>query len=146
MTYFHDEPWDIVLERFIEWKTCEDVINVQSEYFDNKGTFLVVLDNERVIGSGAIQRISGDICDLGRFYLKPEYQNQGIGTKLLCELFDFAIQAGYVKIQTSTYKESERAYHLFQKHGFDLIKSFTDDEKEYDDSPDYTLEKVLTDR
>jgi putative acetyltransferase len=46
--------------------SMSDIENAQSHYFDNRGLFLVLLDNEKIVGTGAIRRLDDEICELKR--------------------------------------------------------------------------------
>ncbi|WP_293326651.1 hypothetical protein [Microcoleus sp. PH2017_30_WIL_O_A] len=39
-----------------------DIENVRSHYFDNNGTFLVLVDGEQVVGTGGIRKLDDEIC------------------------------------------------------------------------------------
>ncbi|MGL5076599.1 MAG: GNAT family N-acetyltransferase, partial [Waterburya sp.] len=57
--------------------SMSDISNVQSHYFDNRGLFLVLIDDEKVVGTGAIRQLSHDICELKRMWFLKPYRGQG---------------------------------------------------------------------
>ena len=101
-----------------------DIDNFQSDYFAQCGLFLVVVDNNQVIGSGAIRRIDDSICELKRLWLLEKYQGRGIGYRVLQELINFAQESGYKKIWLETDNEQERAIQFYQRAGFHHIKKY----------------------
>ena len=61
-------------------QTIEDLI----AQFDDH-TFLKVVNSSQIIGSVRAM-CQGDTCYIGRLIVHPDFQNQGIGTRLLCEI------------------------------------------------------------
>lgn len=53
-----------------------DIEQVQSDYFDNKGIFLVLLDKEQIVGTGAIRKLDDEICELKRMWFLKEYRDK----------------------------------------------------------------------
>ena len=45
--------------------------------------FLVVLDEDRLVGTGAVRQIDDTICELKRMWLLTEYHGQGIGYRVM---------------------------------------------------------------
>lgn len=61
----------------------EDLLNIQSNYFDKGGMFWIALDeNDRVIGSVGFNT-KGKDGTLHRLFVKCNIKHQGIGTALL---------------------------------------------------------------
>lgn len=105
----------------------KDMDEVQSHYFGNHGTFLVALNGEQVIGSGALRKLDDETAELKRMWLLEAYHGQGIGYRLLSQLVDFAIQHRYVRIRLQTSPEQVRALNFYRKFGFYEIPSYNDD-------------------
>jgi putative acetyltransferase len=76
------EIWQVTEEEIRRYDAMSDIDDVQSHYFDNSGTFLVLIDDGRVVGSGAIRRLNNDICELKRMWLLKDYRGRGLGTKM----------------------------------------------------------------
>jgi len=53
-----------------------------------KGIFLKAVENEKIIGSVRGNLIDSETCYIGRLIVHPDFQNQGIGTKLMKEIED----------------------------------------------------------
>ena len=105
----------------------KDMDEVQSHYFGNHGVFLVALNGEQVIGSGALRKLDDETAELKRMWLLEAYHGQGIGYRLLSQLVDFAIQHRYVRIRLQTSPEQVRALNFYRKFGFYEIPSYNDD-------------------
>jgi putative acetyltransferase len=106
-----------------------DMDNVQQTYFANDGVFLVITDNDQIIGTGAIRKIDDEICELKRVWLLFEYHGQGLGYRILQELLAFAREKGYRRIRLETDRDNQRrAYDLYKRLGFYEIPRYNDNE------------------
>lgn len=122
------ELWQVSEEVIRHYDVMSDIDNVRSHYFDNKGMFLVVVDNGKVVGSGAIRRLNDDICELKRMWLLKEYRGQGLGMKMAQRLLDFAKEKGYNKVRLDTLDEQKQApaLKLYRRLGFYAIARYND--------------------
>ncbi|MFN8381174.1 MAG: GNAT family N-acetyltransferase [Anaerolineales bacterium] len=114
--YFYD-----VLE---EEKELLDVDNFQKEYFENRGLFLVVMDDEKLVGTGAIKKLEENIAELKRLWLLEEYHGQKIGYRVVLQLLDFARTQGYEKVRLQTSQKQDRAVRFYTQLGFYEISSY----------------------
>ncbi|MFL7867515.1 MAG: GNAT family N-acetyltransferase, partial [Anaerolineales bacterium] len=99
-------------------------------YFAAGGTFLVALNGEQVIGSGALRKLSDNTAELKRMWLLEAYHGRGIGYRLLMQLFDFAREQGYARIRLQTSPEQVRALDFYRKVGFYEIPPYNEDVSE----------------
>jgi putative acetyltransferase len=104
-----------------------DMDHVGSHYFEAGGTFLVVLNGEQLIGSGALRRLDGETAELKRMWLLERYHGQGIGYRLINRLIAFARKNGYARIRLQTSPEQVRALAFYRKVGFHEIPCYNDD-------------------
>jgi putative acetyltransferase len=114
----------------------EDVDNVQEYYDGRSGLFLVVLDDNQVVGTGAVRPWQGDIAELKRLWLLEQYHGQGIGYRVVMQLFEFARQCGYKSIRLQTGFQQVRAIAFYKKLGFVEIPN-------YDPDDDISMEMAL---
>jgi putative acetyltransferase len=97
----------------------EDMNDIQQTYFDNDGTFLVMTDNDQMIGTGAIRKFEDKICKLKRLWLLPDYHGTGLGYQMIQELLSFARQKGYERIRLETDPVyQKRAVEFYKRLGF----------------------------
>jgi len=105
----------------------KDMDNIQKNYFENGGIFLVMTDNDEIICTGAIRKLEEDICELKRLWLLTEYHGRGLGYKMLQELLTFSREKGYKKIRLETDPiEQSRAVEFYKQIGFYEIPTYTD--------------------
>jgi len=126
---FHD---DLPLEQGIPFYEARgelaDMDNLQANYFENGGLFLVMADGEQLIGTGAIRRLEDGICELKRLWFRLEYHGQGHGYRLLQALLAEARARGYKKMRLQTdAKFQTRAVAFYRRLGFSEIPFYGGD-------------------
>lgn len=63
---------------------------------------IVVYEDNKAIGGGAIRKYDKDNIELKRVFVHPEYQGQGIGSKLVSLLIEWAMELGYKRMILET--------------------------------------------
>jgi len=115
-----------------------DMDNLQKDYFDSNGVFLVMTDEDQIIGTGAIRKIDTDICELKRLWLLSEYHGKGLGYRMMQELFAFAREKKYQRMWLETDRNHQnRAFNFYKRLGFDEIPRYSDNED------DIAMEMIL---
>jgi putative acetyltransferase len=111
-----------------QYNDMSDIDNARSHYLDNQGNFLVLLDCNKVVGSGGIRRLSDEICELKRMWFLKDYRGRGWGKKMTRILFDFAQNAGYKKMRLDLVNPQiqARAFEFYQRLGFYQIARYND--------------------
>jgi ribosomal protein S18 acetylase RimI-like enzyme len=89
------------------------------EDFKNQLFLKAVLDG-RIIGSVRAYSKEGT-CYIGRLVVHPDFQNQGIGTRLMNDIE--TIFYGCKRFELFTGDKSERNLRLYQKLGYGIIKT-----------------------
>jgi ribosomal protein S18 acetylase RimI-like enzyme len=87
--------------------------------FENQ-VFLKALIDGSIIGSVRAYSKEG-ICYIGRLIVRPDFQNRGIGTKLMNEIEK--IFGTCQRFELFTGDKSERNLYLYQKLGYKLFKT-----------------------
>lgn len=108
----------------------DDVNHVEEHYFQNGGIFLVVLDDDKVIGSGAVRKFDETTAELKRMWLMETYHGKGIGFRVITQLFTFARSKGYRRIILQTSPEQTRAIAFYKRLGFYEIPCYNDEPDE----------------
>lgn len=63
----------VELEAYALQTGCyDDLSTIQETYFDHRGAFFVLLDNDKVAGSGAIKYLNDEACELKRMFFLME--------------------------------------------------------------------------
>jgi putative acetyltransferase len=103
-----------------------DMDQVETHYFKNDGLFLAVLDDDTLIGSGAIRKLDFETAELKRMWLLESHHGRGIGYQVIKRLFEFARKMGYSRIRLQTGSEQTRALAFYKKIGFHEVPSYND--------------------
>jgi len=119
--------------------TLSEMDDIQKNYFENGGTFLVTLKDEKVIGTGAIRFLDEVVCEVKRMWLLTEYHRQGLGYRMMQELFKAAREKGYkvMRLQTDSIVQT-RAMEFYKQLGFYEIPRY-----EGNDPEDMAMELIL---
>jgi len=97
----------------------KDMNNIQQNYLDNGGIFLVIEAENQIIGTGSIRQLEDKVCELKRLWLLTEHHGQGLGYRLLQELVSIAREMGYKRIRLETAPvHQKRALELYKRVGF----------------------------
>jgi putative acetyltransferase len=97
----------------------QEMDDIQNSYFEKGGIFLVLTENEKIIGTGAIRRLEDDTCELKRLWLLTEYHGMGFGYRMIQELLAFARENGYRRIRLETDPMyQKRAVEFYKRLGF----------------------------
>lgn len=109
-----------VIDFFYRSHQNKDYDDIDTYYFNNRGTFLIVTDNEKVIGTGAIKFLDDESCELKRFYFAKEFRRRGLGTLLLDQLASYARTLNYKKMRLEVYfpAKQKAAVSFYRKYGF----------------------------
>ncbi len=136
---FHDtRPLEESMAFFESKGTLQDMDTIQETYFENGGTFLVMTDQDQIIGTGGIRKLDDTTCELKRVWLLFEYHGKGLGYCLIQELLAFARERGYQRIRLETDRNDQsRAYDLYKRLGFYEIPRYSDNED------DVAMEMIL---
>lgn len=84
----------------------------------NYKAWLVAIQGSLIIGMGGLEHKSNIRVELRRMQIHPDYQGQGIGTKLLNKLIEVAINMDYEIMTLDTPESNPVSQHMYQKAGF----------------------------
>lgn len=133
------EVLKVDIATILNYDNFSDIDNIQEHYLNNRGIFLVLLDKQKVVGSGAIRDFKNDICELKRMYLLKSYRGKKWGKKIGYELLDFAKNKNYkrVRLDLANAEKQKPAMNFYKNIGFYSIPR-------YNSSPcQIFMEKIL---
>jgi ribosomal protein S18 acetylase RimI-like enzyme len=96
----------------------EDLKDIETEYINNSGDFLVAEYEGIIIGMGAIRRKDENCGEIKRMRVDPKYWRNGIGQMLLTRLEEIAIEKGYTRIVLDTSILQLSAQKLYEKNNY----------------------------
>jgi putative acetyltransferase len=102
------------------WEGMNDLKDIQAQYLEMGGAFLVVMLNEQLVGTGGFRRYELEgYCELRRIALLPGARGQRLGYALLMELIQRARAMGYARMMLWTNRYVlTRAVEIYRRMGF----------------------------
>jgi ribosomal protein S18 acetylase RimI-like enzyme len=94
------------------------------KYVSPDGTLILTLVDGKAAGCIALRRISQDICEMKRLYVRDDYRGLGIGKKLITMIIDEARKLEYNYIRLDTLPTMKRAQDLYLALGFYDIEPY----------------------
>ncbi len=91
---------------------------------ENKGSVMFcAFDEDKMIGTTVSywkdRAKTGHVANIGGMYVRAEYQNQGIGSKLFEKLLEeLKSMNRFRKIKLEVVADNDPAYNLYKKYGF----------------------------
>lgn len=116
------------IAKFSAQGKLSEMDDLQKNYFENGGAFLVAVEEGHIIGTGAVKYLEDGICEIKRLWLLNQYQGQGIGYRIMQKLIDFARQKEYkiMRLETDPIIQT-RAVDFYKQLGFYEIARYGDD-------------------
>lgn len=116
--YHYNWGFDISFES----QVAREVGEFFASFVPERDGFWVAKFRGRFAGSVAIDGagVESEGARLRWFIVAPEYQNRGIGTRLLNEAMGFCKEVGYRRVFLWTFKGLKVARRLYEKAGFRL--------------------------
>ena len=108
-----------LIDQWESWGVFTDLDDIQKNYFDLGGVFLIAEINGHMVGTGAFKRYTEGqlfeaggrlhslddrlrtgigVCEVRRITLLPEYRGQKLGYALMLDLIQRAREMGYTKM------------------------------------------------
>lgn len=125
------------------YKNRPDVMNIEEYYLKNDGQFLIAYDvkEKQIIGTIALENRK-QYGILKRFYVKEDYQRNGIGRKLYNALeFYIREKTNINKIYLACGNILKKAHNFYLKNGFEQIDKL-DIEMHFADDDDFFVKNI----
>lgn len=124
------ESVDEIVARWDSENGVYDVNDAMAHYLGNRGEFRVLVDDEEIIGMGAVRRLSDEICELKRMWFLRDYRGRGLGRKLAVELIEWARDNKYqiMRLDSGSPPLFAPAHSLYRSLGFIDIERYNDNE------------------
>lgn len=96
----------------------EDLHDVQGEYLDADGTFLVGEVDDRVVAMGALAPEDCSTARVTRMRVDPAHQRRGHGQRMLAALESRARRLDFEELVLDTTARQEAAQGLYETNGY----------------------------
>ena len=93
-------------------------------YAPPEGRMILAAHSGRGVGCAAFHRMTAEICEMKRMYVRPEFRKRRIGRKLTEILIIAAREAGYrvMRLETTTFMD--KAIAMYSTLGFRLCPPY----------------------
>ena len=89
---------------------------------DLEGIFSI-FDGQEFVGLIQKIRLEDRNLHIGRFFINPQKQGQGLGSQALRKFVSLAFENEDIDtISLNVYEANQRAYNLYQKEGFEIVQ------------------------
>lgn len=85
---------------------------------------IVVYEDNKAVGGGAIRRYDDENIELKRVFVHPEYQGQGVGSRLVSLLIEWGGELGYKRMILETGELLAESCAVYKKLGFKVIPNY----------------------
>ncbi len=93
--------------------------------YDGPGNgYLLAVNGDSLAGGAAYARIDGDLAEMARLYVRPEYRRGGIARTLVTRVMEEAAAAGYRRMVLHTLPDWHAARSLYGALDFAPIAAY----------------------
>lgn len=98
----------------------QDLFNIDAFYDGVNNRLLVATNHDnKIVGMGAIKKISDTLCEIKRMRVDQNSRRQGVAQKILDELISYAnCRLGAEVIMLDTSEKQSAAQRFYEKNGF----------------------------
>ena len=91
-----------------------------------------IFDGQEFVGLIQKIRLEDRNLHIGRFFINPQKQGQGLGNQALRKFVSLAFENEDIDtISLNVYEANQTAYNLYQKEGFEIVQTIEVPERKY---------------
>lgn len=97
----------------------QELASLPGDYSSPEGRLILATSNTRPIGCVALHKITAEICEMKRLYVRPAFRGKGLGRDLAEKIIAEARQMGYKKLRLDTVEpKMKAAVAMYRRLGF----------------------------
>ena len=98
---------------------------------DLEGIFSI-FEGEEFVGLIQKIRLEDSNLHIGRFFINPQKQGQGLGSQALRKFVSLSFENGDIdSISLNVFEANQAAQHLYQKEGFEIVQIVEEPVRKY---------------
>ncbi len=91
-----------------------------------------IFDGQEFVGLIQKIRLEDSNLHIGRFFINPQKQGQGLGSQALRKFVSLVFENGDIdSISLNVFEANQRAQNLYQKEGFEIVQIVEAPERKY---------------
>ena len=90
------------------------------------GTYLVGWEGDDPVAGGGVRRLTEEVAEIKRMYVRPSARSRGVARALLAALEDAARSIGYTRVRLDTGPKQVHAQALYRDAGYAEVPPYND--------------------
>lgn len=99
-------------------KNDEEFTSLPGKYAQPAGRIVLADPHGQLVGCVALKKVSSEICEMKRLYVRPHARGSGLGYRLVERVIHEAKLAGYLDMRLDVMAKSGPARQLYKSIGF----------------------------